>query len=108
MSGTFRLTVRKDMHLDFPFAETPTRLMSSGLDEDLDDAAKQAVGEMVKHVCKRINLSRNHAYMLCSLAANLRVTQSVDGNKRVYMLLAKNKLNSAASLKARPCRVSFR
>jgi acetamidase/formamidase len=89
VSGTFRLTVRKDMKLDWPFAENATHLMSIGLNEDLDDAAKQAVREMVKHVCARTNLSRNQAYMLCSLAGNLRVTQTVDGNKGVHMLLAK-------------------
>ncbi len=92
LSGTFRLTVRRDFPVDFPFAETPTHLMSIGLDEDLDDAAKQAVREMVKHVCRRTNLSRNQAYMLCSLIADLRVTQTVDGNKGVHMLLAKDKL----------------
>jgi len=92
LSGTFRLTVRKDFKVDFPFAETPTHLMSIGLDEDLDDAAKQAVREMVKHVCLRTNLPRNQAYMLCSLIADLRVTQTVDGNKGVHMLLAKDKL----------------
>jgi acetamidase/formamidase len=89
LSGTFRLTARKDMELDFPFAENETHLMSIGLDEDLDDAAKQAVREMVKHICRRTNLSRIQAYMLCSLAGNLRVTQLVDGNKGVHMMLAK-------------------
>ncbi len=89
LSGTFRLTVRKDMPVDFPFAETATHLISIGLDEDLDDAAKQAVREMVKHICLRTNLSRNQAYMLCSLAGNLRVTQLVDGNKGVHMMMAK-------------------
>jgi acetamidase/formamidase len=89
LEGTFRLTVRKDLGYTQPFAETPTHLMSIGLDEDLDDAAKQAVREMVLHVCKRTNLSRNQAYMLCSLAGDLRVTQTVDGNKGVHMLLAK-------------------
>ena len=92
LSGTFRLTVRKDFKIDFPFAETPTHLMSIGLDEDLDDAAKQAVREMVKHVCLRTNLSRNQAYMLCSLIADLRVTQTVDGNQGVHMMLAKSYL----------------
>ena len=92
LSGTFRLTVRKDMKIVFPFAETETHLMSIGLDEDLDDAAKQAVREMVKHVCSRTNLSRNQAYMLCSLIGDLRVTQTVDGNKGVHMLLAKQHL----------------
>ena len=92
VTGTFRLTVRKDMDLKWPFAESATHLMSIGLDEDLDDAAKQAVREMVKHVCDRTNLSRNQAYMLCSLAGNLRVTQLVDGNKGIHMLLPKSYL----------------
>ena len=92
LAGTFRLTVRRDFRVDFPFAETPTHLMSIGLDEDLDDAAKQAVREMVGHVCARTNLSRNQAYMLCSLIGDLRVTQTVDGNKGVHMLLAKKYL----------------
>ena len=89
LQGTFRLTVRKDLHYKQPFAETPTHLISIGLDEDLDDAAKQAVREMVTHVCARTNLSRTQAYMLCSLAGDLRVTQTVDGNKGVHMMLAK-------------------
>src|SRR4051812_18945941 len=59
LSGTFRLTVRKDLGWSWPFAENATHLISIGLDEDLDDAAKQAVREMVAHVCRRTNLSRN-------------------------------------------------
>jgi acetamidase/formamidase len=89
VTGTFRLTVRKDLPIDWPFAETATHLMSIGLDEDLDDAAEQAVREMVKHVCARSTLTRNQAYMLCSLVGNLRVTQLVDGNKGIHMLFAK-------------------
>ena len=92
LTGTFRLTVRKDLHLKRPFAENATHLISIGIDEDLDDAAKQAVREMVEHVCSRTNLSRNQAYMLCSLAGDLRVTQTVDGNKGVHMMLAKDKI----------------
>lgn len=89
LQGTFRLTVRTDMAIKRPFAETPTHLISIGLDEDLDDAAKQAVREMIGLICARTNLSRNQAYMLCSLAGDLRVTQTVDGNKGVHMMLAK-------------------
>jgi acetamidase/formamidase len=75
-----------------PLAETATHLMSIGLDEDLDDAVKKAVREMVREICARTNLSRNQAYMLCSLIGDLRVTQTVDGNKGVHMLLAKQYL----------------
>jgi acetamidase/formamidase len=89
VSGTFRLRVRKDLKFDWPFAENETQLMSIGLDEDLDVAAKQAVREMVKHICLRTSLTQNQAYMLCSLVGNLRITQTVDGNKGVHMLLPK-------------------
>ncbi len=89
VTGTLRLTVRKDMKIARPFAETPTHLVSIGLDEDLDDAARQAVREMVDHVGRRTALTRNQAYMLCSLAGDLRVTQTVDGNKGVHMMLPK-------------------
>lgn len=89
LQGTFRLTVRKDLPLALPFAENATHLISIGIDEDLDDAAKQAVREMVRAICARTNLSRNQAYMLCSLIGDLRVTQTVDGNKGCHMMLAK-------------------
>jgi acetamidase/formamidase len=90
LTGTFRLTVRKDLKLTGPFAESPTHLISIGLDEDLDDAAKQAVREMVRELCTRTNLNRNQAYMLCSLAGDLKVTQLVDVNKGIHMMLPKS------------------
>ena len=92
LKGRFRLTVRKDLSLKTPFAENATHLISIGIDEDLDDAAKQAVREMVREICARTNLSRNQAYMLCSLIGDLRVTQTVDGNKGCHMMLAKSYL----------------
>lgn len=89
LTGSFRLTARNDLHFNHPFAETETHLISIGIDEDLDDAAKQAVRQMIDHVCRLSNLTRNQAYMLCSLAGDLRVTQTVDGNKGCHMMLAK-------------------
>ncbi|GJE25822.1 acetamidase/formamidase family protein [Methylobacterium organophilum] len=92
LTGTFRLTVRKDLGYAWPFAETPTDLMTIGLHESLDEAMRQAVREMVRHVCGRTGLTRNQAYMLASLAGNLRITQTVDGNKGVHMLMPKTAL----------------
>ena len=37
----------------------------------------------------RSNLSAEDAYTLCSLAADLRITQLVDGNKGVHAMLPK-------------------
>lgn len=50
---------------------------------------------MIDHLCRRTTLSRAQAYMLCSLAGDLRVTQVVDGNKGVHMVLAKAHLAPA-------------
>ena len=36
---------------------------------------------MIDHICRRTSRARHETYMLCSLAGNLRVTQTVDGNK---------------------------
>ena len=92
LCGTFRLTVRKDLDYGFPFAENATHLISMGLDEDLDEAARQALREMIAHICRRTLLSRHQAYMLCSLVGDLRVTQTVDGVKGCHMMLAKDHL----------------
>ncbi len=89
LKGRFRLTVRKDLGYAYPFAESPTHLISIGMHEDLDEAARIAVRQMIAHVCRRTNLSREQAYMLCSLQGDLRVTQTVDGEKGCHMMLAK-------------------
>ncbi|MEZ5669732.1 MAG: acetamidase/formamidase family protein [Alphaproteobacteria bacterium] len=89
MSGRFRLTVRKDLDYDYPFAESATTLISIGLDADLDEAARIAVRQMIAHVCRRTQLTRHQAYALCSLVGDLHVTQTVDGEKGCHMVLDK-------------------
>jgi len=37
----------------------------------------------------RTNLSREDAYTLCSLAADLRVTQTVNGSKGIHCMIEK-------------------
>ena len=89
MTGTFELIVRKDLSLAMPRAETPGHYLTMGMNEDLDDAAKQALREMIALIRERTNLSAEDAYTLCSLAADLRITQLVDGNKGVHAMLPK-------------------
>ena len=38
----------------------------------------------------KAGLGREDAYTLCSLAADLRITQTVNGNKGVHCMLAKD------------------
>tara|TARA_R110000764_G_scaffold33224_8_gene74660 strand:- start:62634 stop:63065 length:432 start_codon:yes stop_codon:yes gene_type:complete len=92
IAGRFRLTIRRDISLAQPFAESASHLISIGLSEDLDEAARQAVREMILHVQQRSYLSREEAYMLCSVAGDLHISQVVDGKKGVHMMLPKRYL----------------
>ena len=87
--GTFELHVRSDMSLEWPMAETPTHVMTMAFDPDLDDAVVIALRDMIKLICARTGISREDAYTLCSLAADLRVTQVVNGAKGIHVMLEK-------------------
>jgi len=89
LTGVFRLTVRKDMKLRWPRAETPTHFITMGLDEDLDEAARRATREMIDYLTSERGLSRDDAYMLTSAVVDLQVTQVVDGVKGVHAMLPK-------------------
>jgi acetamidase/formamidase len=96
LTGTVELTVRKDLRLALPRAETPEAWITMGFDEDLDDAAKQALREMIKLIGELAGLGPQDAYTLCSLAADLRVTQTVDVNKGIHCVLRKQDLPGPA------------
>jgi acetamidase/formamidase len=61
-----------------------------GLHTDLDEAARLATREMVDFLVSEKRMSREDAYILCSLAVDLRVTQLVDGTKGIHAMLAKS------------------
>ena len=88
--GTFQLIVRKDMHLRWARAETPTHYITMGFNEDLNEATKMAVREMIDFLVSEKHLNRDDAYMLTSVAADLSITQVVDGNKGVHASIAKS------------------
>ena len=90
LEGKFRLTVRKDIFISAPRAETPTHLITMGLHEDLNRCAEAALRDMIKLITESTDLSREDAYMLCSLAGDLRVTQTVNGNKGIHMMMDKS------------------
>jgi acetamidase/formamidase len=89
LTGTFRLHLRKGLSLPWPRAETPTHEITMAFDPDLDQAAKIALRGMIALLGEKKGLSREDAYMLCSLAADLRVTQLVNGNNGCHVMLEK-------------------
>jgi acetamidase/formamidase len=90
LSGTVQVLLRKGAGRRWPWAETPTHYMSMGLHTDLDEAARIATLEMVNFLVAEKGMDRDDAYILCSVALDLRVTQLVDGTKGVHGMLAKS------------------
>jgi len=90
LRGTFEIRVRKGQRLRWPRAETPSHYITMGLHEDLDEAARLATREMIEFLVTEKGMTRDEAYVLCSLAVDLHVTQAVDQTKGVHAMLAKS------------------
>jgi len=89
LSGTLQFVVRKDLHLRWPRAETPTHFIVMGLDKDLTQAMKLAAREAIEFLTTEKELSPDQAYMLASIAVDFRITQVVDGTKGVHGMIPK-------------------
>lgn len=89
LRGRLQLTVRKDMKLTWPRAETPADYISMGTDEDLTAATKIAIQQMVDFLVTEKKLDRVSAYQLTSIAGNVAVTQLVDGKVGVHVTMPK-------------------
>jgi acetamidase/formamidase len=90
LQGKFVLRLRKDLKFTYPRAETPTHYMTMAMDPDLDQCVVKALRDMITLLGEKRNLSREDAYTLCSLAADLRVTQAVNGSKGIHCMIAKS------------------
>src|SRR2546422_512216 len=64
--------------------------ITMGLNDDLNACATLAVREMIDFLVTEKHLSRDDAYMLASVAADLHITELVDGNKGVHMMIPKS------------------
>jgi acetamidase/formamidase len=78
LRGRLQLTVRKDMSLTWPRAETDEHYISMGTDPDLTQATRIAVQEMIDFLVAEKGLTTHQAYQLTSLAGDVAVTQLVD------------------------------
>lgn len=90
LTGVFQFIVRKDMHLTWPRAETPTHWITMGLDPDLTKATKIAVHETLDFLMNEKHMSREEAYMLASVAVDFDITQLVDGTLGVHGMIPKS------------------
>ncbi|MFB6235147.1 MAG: acetamidase/formamidase family protein [Halopenitus sp.] len=88
MFVTARFTLRKDMDIEQPQMETSGPFTAAGHDEpmyattgisdDLMDATKKATSHMIDHLHENRDLTRGEAYILCSAAMDLKISEVVD------------------------------
>ena len=90
LRGTLQFILHKGAGLKYPRAETPTHYISMGFDQDLTEATKKAVREMIDFLMATKHLSHDDAYMLTSVAGDVDITELVDGNKGVHVMMPKN------------------
>jgi acetamidase/formamidase len=90
LRGTVQIFVRKGKEIRWPRAETPTHFITMGLHPDLNEAARMATREMIDFLVSEKGMSRDEAYIFCSLAVDLHVTQIVDDTKGIHAMLAKS------------------
>jgi len=90
LTGRLRFIIRKDLKRSYPSAETPTHYITMGFDEDLTKATKLAVRNMINFLVNEKHLSKDDAYMLTSVAGDVDVTELVDGNQGVHVMMPKN------------------
>jgi acetamidase/formamidase len=82
------LSLRDDLMLESPIAWTPEAWLTFGFDEDLDEAAAQAIDGMLALLGREHGLARREALALASVVVDLRVTQLVNGARGVHARLA--------------------
>jgi acetamidase/formamidase len=90
LRGTIQVIVRKGKKVLWPRAETPTHYITMGLHEDLNEASRIAVREMIDFLVTEKGMKRDDAYILCSVAVDLHVTQTVDATKGIHAMIPKS------------------
>ncbi len=78
LRGRVQLTVRKNLPLVWPRAETAADYISMASDEDLKTATTLAIQEMVDFLAATKALTKHEAYQLVSVAGHVAITQLVD------------------------------
>jgi acetamidase/formamidase len=101
LQGEFELVLHKATGLAYPRIETPTHLITMGMDPDLDQCLAIALREMIALLGEH-GLSREDAYTLCSLAVDFRITQTVNISRGVHAMLPKSLLQTTTPNRSPP------
>lgn len=87
---TLRITVRKDLKLNWPLASSPDNWIIMGFDLDLKEAARMASLKAIDFLVNYYGMDRVDAYMLASMNVDLEITQLVDKFVGVHAVIPKS------------------
>jgi acetamidase/formamidase len=85
-----QIILRKDFSFPGPLLETPNWWIVHGFDEDLNLATRKAANDMIGLLHEHVGLSRDDAYSLMSVAADVAVTQVVDGRQGAHVRIPRS------------------
>jgi acetamidase/formamidase len=104
-SVTLNFTLHRSFQVAYPMYEVPGGLVrcgvergyhaATGIGPDLMEAAREAVRGMIAHLGRTRNLSPLEAYVLCSVAADLKISEIVDAPNWVVSCFLPNNLFEA-------------
>ena len=97
MFGALRFTLEKDRSIPAPQYRTPAPLTprvdsapffgTTGVGGDIYAASQNAIRAMIDHITGTYDLSREDAYLLCSLTVDLKISEIVDGGQYIVSAL---------------------
>lgn len=70
--------IKTDRPIEEPQYETEDYYATTGFATTIDEAARKATRYMIDYLVETRGLTRNEAYMLCSLAGDLKIAETVD------------------------------
>jgi acetamidase/formamidase len=97
MFASLRLTLHKGWSIPSPQYRTPAPLTprvdsapfyaTTGVNSDLFTASQDAVRAMIDHIHRTYDLTPVDAYLLCSLAVDLKISEIVDAGQYIVSAL---------------------
>ncbi|WP_375399013.1 acetamidase/formamidase family protein [uncultured Sphingomonas sp.] len=87
--GTFQFVLHKGQATSYPRAETPTAYIAMGFDDDLSNATRKGLRNAVDFLVAAKGMTRDDAYMLLSVGGDVEITELVDRNKGVHVVIPK-------------------
>lgn len=87
LTGAFRIHVKDNCGVKFPFMVTPGKMVATAVDRDLDSAVSLALKDAVLLLGYYYNLSERDAYRHLSILADVRISQLVNSAKGIHIVI---------------------